>query len=154
MSTTEAQNFLKLKHLSLIFFLFKKKLSWERIKLFEQNLFLEEGIEAWDSYSEKRLNSFLFLIFLQCGYCEPHFLINIFFKKSIISFPFNQWLVFYLKSPIFIVQRAYIPKNGVEFRQQSNGDNRSGVATSYNLMRRRQKYLQSNDGAKNEVAFR
>ena len=111
--------------------------SWERIKLFEQNLFLEEGIEAWDSYSEKRLNSFLFLIFLQCGYCEPHFLINIFFKKSIISFPFHQWLVFYLKSPIFIVQRAYIPKNGVEFRQQTNSDNRTGVATSCDVARRR-----------------
>ena len=73
-----------------------------------------------------------------------------------------------LKSPIFILQRAYIPKNGVEFRQQFNGDNRSGVATLYDLMRRRQntlvrtqsqlqpldpRELQSNDRAKNEVAF-
>ena len=39
-------------------------------------------------------------------------------------------ILFYLKSPIFILQRAYIPKNGVEFRQQTNSDNRTGVATS------------------------
>ena len=39
-------------------------------------------------------------------------------------------VLFYLKSPIFILQRAYIPKNGVEFRQQTNSDNRTGVATS------------------------
>ena len=51
------------------------------------------------------------------------------------------WKVdFYLKLPISIVQRAYIPKNGVEFNQQFNGDNRSGVATLYDLMCVRQKY--------------
>ena len=44
--------------------------------------------------------------------------------------------VFWLKSPIFILQRAYIPKNGVEFCQQSNGDNRRDVGTSYDLARR------------------
>ena len=63
----------------------------------------------------------------------------------------------------------YIPKNGVEFHQQFNGDNRFGVATLYDLMHRRQntlvhtqsqlqpldpRELQSNDRAKNEVAFR
>ena len=49
------------------------------------------------------------------------------------------WKVeFYVKLPISIVQRAYIPKNGVEFRQQSNGDNRTGIATSYDIARRRQ----------------
>ena len=42
-----------------------------------------------------------------------------------------------LKSPIFILQRAYIPKNGVEFRQQTNSDNRTGVATSRDVARRR-----------------
>ena len=48
------------------------------------------------------------------------------------------WKVFlYLNSPISIVQRAYIPKNGVEFHQQSNGDNKTGVVTSYDLARRR-----------------
>ena len=49
-------------------------------------------------------------------------------------------VLFYLKSPIFILQRAYIPKNGVEFCQQINVDNRSSVATLYDLIRRRQKY--------------
>ena len=79
----------------------------------------------------------------------------VFFFQVVFYLSILTWkVVFYLKSPISIVQRAYLPKNGVEFRQKSNGDNRSGVATSYDLMRRRQKYLQSNDGAKNEVVFR
>ena len=59
------------------------------------------------------------------------------FSKPSLSGP--TWKVdFFLKSPISIVQRAYIPKNGVEFRQQSNGDNRTGIATSYDIVRRRQ----------------
>ena len=41
-----------------------------------------------------------------------------------------------LKSPIFILQRAYIPKNGVEFRQQTNSDNKTGVATSQTSLTR------------------
>ena len=48
--------------------------------------------------------------------------------------------VFYTGSPkitIFIVQRAYIPKNGLEFRQQTNSDKRTHVATLYELVRRR-----------------
>ena len=35
-----------------------------------------------------------------------------------------------LKSPIFVVQKAAAPKNGVEFRQGSNGSIRSSLATS------------------------
>ena len=59
------------------------------------------------------------------------------FSKPSLSGP--TWKVdFFLKSPISIVQRAYIPKNGVEFRQKSNGDNRTGIATSYDIVRRRQ----------------
>ena len=41
-----------------------------------------------------------------------------------------------LKSPIFVVQRAAAPKNGVEFRQKSIGAIRCGVATSYDDVRR------------------
>ena len=52
-----------------------------------------------------------------------------------VSVPYK--VAFCLKSPIFIVQRAYIPKNGVEFCHQTNSDNRTGVATSYDLVRRR-----------------
>ena len=48
-------------------------------------------------------------------------------------------VAFYIKSPIFIAQRAYIPKNGAEFRQQTSSDNRTGVAASYDLVRRLQK---------------
>ena len=73
------------------------------------------------------LKIFLAFWIFWASFSYKHFLIK---RKSIVSFLFNQWLVFFLKSPISIVQRAYIPKNGVEFRQQSNGDNRSGVATS------------------------
>ena len=36
-----------------------------------------------------------------------------------------------LKSPIFVVQKAAAPKNGVEFRQGSIGTIRSSLATSY-----------------------
>ena len=65
----------------------------------------------------------------------------VFFFQVVFYLSILTWkVVFYLKLPISIVQRAYIPKNGVEFRQQFNGDNRSGVATLYDLMRRRQKY--------------
>ena len=65
----------------------------------------------------------------------------VFFFQAVFYLSILTWkVVFYLKSPISIVQRAYIPKNGVEFRQQFNGDNRSGVATLYDLMRHRQKY--------------
>ena len=41
------------------------------------------------------------------------------------------------KSSIFIVQKAAAPKNGVEFRQGSNGTITSGLATSYDVWRRR-----------------
>ena len=65
----------------------------------------------------------------------------VFFFQVVFYLSILTWkVVFYLKLPISIVQRAYIPKNGVEFRQQFNGDNRSGVAMLYDLMRRRQKY--------------
>ena len=65
----------------------------------------------------------------------------VFFFQVVFYLSSLTWkVVFYLKSPISIVQRAYIPKNWVEFRQQFNSDNRSGVATLYDLMRRRQKY--------------
>ena len=65
----------------------------------------------------------------------------VFFFQVVFYLSILTWkVVFYLKLPISIVQRAYIPKNGVEFRQQFNGDNRSGVATLYDLMRRCQKY--------------
>ena len=52
-------------------------------------------------------------------------------SSSTVHLPYK--VVFYLKSPIFILQRAYIPKNGVEFRQHTNSDNRTGVATSCNI---------------------
>ena len=42
-----------------------------------------------------------------------------------------------LKSPIFVVQNAAAPKNGVEFRQGSNGSIRSSLATSCDVSRRR-----------------
>ena len=63
----------------------------------------------------------------------------VFFFQVVFYLSILTWkVVFYLKSPISIVQRAYIPKNGVEFRQQSNGDNRTDIATSYDIARRRQ----------------
>ena len=40
-----------------------------------------------------------------------------------------------LKSSIFVVQKAAAPKNGVEFRQGSNGTIRSSLATSYDVAR-------------------
>ena len=58
------------------------------------------------------------------------------FSKPSLSGP--TWKVdFFLKSPISIVQRAYIPKNGVEFRQHTNtnSDNKTGVATSREVVR-------------------
>ena len=42
-----------------------------------------------------------------------------------------------IKSPIFAVQKAIAPKNGVEFRQGSNGSIRSSLATSCDVSRRR-----------------
>ena len=42
-----------------------------------------------------------------------------------------------LKSPIFVVQKAAAPKNGVEFCQGSNGTIRSSLATSCDVSRRR-----------------
>ena len=42
-----------------------------------------------------------------------------------------------LKSSIFVVQKAAAPKNGVKFRQGSNGTIRSTLATSYDASRRR-----------------
>ena len=42
-----------------------------------------------------------------------------------------------LKSPIFVVQRAATPKNGVEFRQKSNGAIRCSVAIPYEDVRHR-----------------
>ena len=44
-------------------------------------------------------------------------------------------VTFYLILPIFILQMAHIPKNWVQLCQQSNSDNRTGVETSYNLVR-------------------
>ena len=41
-----------------------------------------------------------------------------------------------LKSPIFVVQKAAAPKNGVEFRQGSNGTIRSRLATPCDVSRR------------------
>ena len=40
------------------------------------------------------------------------------------------------KLPIFVPQKAAAPKNGVEFRQGSNGTIRSSLATSYDVARR------------------
>ena len=45
------------------------------------------------------------------------------------------FLRFLLKLPIFGVQKAATPKNGVEFRQKSIGAIRCGLATSYNDVR-------------------
>ena len=42
-----------------------------------------------------------------------------------------------LKLPIFVVQKAAAPKNGVEFCQGSNGTIRSSLATSCDVSRRR-----------------
>jgi len=42
-----------------------------------------------------------------------------------------------LKSSIFVVQKAAVPKNGVEFRQGSNGTIRNSLTTSYDVSRRR-----------------
>ena len=42
-----------------------------------------------------------------------------------------------LKLSIFVVQKASAPKNGIEFRQGSNGTIRSSLATSYDVSRRR-----------------
>ena len=42
-----------------------------------------------------------------------------------------------LKSPIFVVQKATAPKNGVEFCQGSIGTIRISLATSYDVWRRR-----------------
>ena len=46
-----------------------------------------------------------------------------------------------LKLSIFVVQMAAAAKNGVEFRQVSNGTIRSNLATLYNVCRRRQFFL-------------
>ena len=43
----------------------------------------------------------------------------------------------FLKSSIFIVQRATAPKNGIEFRQTSIGAVRSSLTSSYDDWRRR-----------------
>ena len=43
-----------------------------------------------------------------------------------------------LKLPIFVVQKAAAPKNGVEFRQGSNGTMKSSLATSYDVWQRRE----------------
>ena len=56
-----------------------------------------------------------------------------------VSLPYN--VAFCLKSPIFIIQRAYILKNGVEFCQQTKSDNRTGVATLYDLVRLCRRYV-------------
>ena len=40
-----------------------------------------------------------------------------------------------LKSPIFVAQKAAVPKNGVEFRQKFNGFIRFSLATLYNNVR-------------------
>jgi len=42
-----------------------------------------------------------------------------------------------LKSSILALQKAAAPKNGVEFRQGSDGTIRSSLATSYDVSRRR-----------------
>ena len=41
----------------------------------------------------------------------------------------------FLKLPIFIVQNAAAPKNGVEFCQKSIGDIRCSLATFYDVTR-------------------
>ena len=41
-----------------------------------------------------------------------------------------------LKLSIFVVQKAAAPKNGVEFRQGTNGTIRSSLTTSYDVARR------------------
>ena len=46
----------------------------------------------------------------------------------------SDWLDCLLKSPIFVVQKAAAPKNGVEFRHKSIGANRYCLATLYNDM--------------------
>ena len=46
-----------------------------------------------------------------------------------------------LKSPIFVVQKAAAPKNGVEFCQGSNGTIRTSLATSYDAAQRRGRSL-------------
>ena len=51
-----------------------------------------------------------------------------------------------LKSPIFVVQKAAAPKNGVEFRQKSIGLIRCSLATSYNDVRHRATLLKSSCG--------
>ena len=53
-----------------------------------------------------------------------------------LSMHFLFWGCF-LKSSIFIVQRAAAPKNGIEFRQKSIGAVRCSLATSYDDWRRR-----------------
>ena len=40
-----------------------------------------------------------------------------------------------LKSPIFVAQKAAVPKNGVKFRQKFNGFIRFSLATLYNNVR-------------------
>ena len=48
-----------------------------------------------------------------------------------------------LKSPIFVVQKAAAPKNGVEFRQGSNDTIRSSLAMSCDVPRRRARFSNS-----------
>ena len=48
-----------------------------------------------------------------------------------------------LKLPIFVVQKAAAPKNGVEFRQGSNGTIRSSLAMSFDVPRRRARFSNS-----------
>ena len=42
-----------------------------------------------------------------------------------------------LQSSIFVIEKAAAPKNGVEFRQGSNGNIRSSLATSCDVLRHR-----------------
>ena len=52
---------------------------------------------------------------------------------------FDEWVYHVvkeaLKSSIFVVQMAALPKSGVEFRQRSNGTIKSSLATSYDIAR-------------------
>ena len=97
------------------------------------NLFFKGGgetkkIKEGDGRKQLWVDEFLFLV----RGMQFFFLSKVIFNQSSSSIkvrlPYR--VVFYLKSPIFILQRAYIPKSGVEFRQQTNSDNRTGVATS------------------------
>ena len=53
-------------------------------------------------------------------------------------------VIFYLQLSIFIIQRAYIPKNGVNFCQQVNDNNNTCEAKSCDLVQCCQIFLWRN----------